>query len=305
MVEPRLRAEWAYQIHRLTKEGAIRRWLVGGRYLAYALLLWLAILMALSIWRYATFSPLPSSVPSQETNGRRIQHQEVDATYWPLIGQQNWFGKYQPVVQGKPKPQVVETRLNVILRGIAYGAYPGAVIEEGGKQQFYSPGEALATSGAVIDGIYRDHVMLRYHDRLERLSMSEEVSATQRASTILAPNGTSKPRAAAQGVASVGEVPQAVRQTLARDPQKIFNYIQLSPVQRAGIVGYEVKPGADRSLFDASGFKVGDIAIALNQQAFTQQRAIVALMRQLPTMSSIQLTVLRNGSRHDIVIALH
>lgn len=70
------------------------------------------------------------------------------------------------------------------------------------------------------------------------------------------------------------------------------------------IVGYAVKPGADRSLFDASGFKEGDIAIALNQQDFTDPRAMIALMRQLPSMDSIQLTVLRKGARYDISIAL-
>ena len=88
------------------------------------------------------------------------------------------------------------------------------------------------------------------------------------------------------------------------DPQKIFNYIQLTPVRKEGIVGYAVKPGADRSLFDASGFKEGDIAIALNQHDFTDPRAMIALMRQLPSMDSIQLTVLRKGARHDISIAL-
>ncbi len=94
-----------------------------------------------------------------------------------------------------------------------------------------------------------------------------------------------------------------MRQALTKDPQKIFNYIQLTPVRKEGIVGYAVKPGRSFS-FDASGFKEGDIAIALNQQDFTDRRAMIALMRQLPSMDSIQLTVLRKGARHDISIAL-
>ncbi|MFP1497468.1 hypothetical protein ACLB1Q_27375 [Escherichia coli] len=93
-----------------------------------------------------------------------------------------------------------------------------------------------------------------------------------------------------------------MRQALAKDPQS-FNYIQLTPV-RKGIVGYAVKPGADRSLFDASGLGESDIAIALNQQDFTDPRAMITIMRQLPSMDSIQLTVLRKGARHDISIAL-
>ncbi|XNM60067.1 hypothetical protein ACLK1T_17695 [Escherichia coli] len=50
-----------------------------------------------------------------------------------------------------------------------------------------------------------------------------------------------------------------------------------------------MKPGANRSLFDASGFKEGDIAIALNQQDFTDPRAMIALMRQLPQWIPLNL----------------
>ncbi len=57
---------------------------------------------------------------------------------------------------------MAETRLNVVLRGIAFGARPGAVIEEGGKQQVYLQGERLGSHNAVIEEINRDHVMLRY-----------------------------------------------------------------------------------------------------------------------------------------------
>ncbi len=69
---------------------------------------------------------------------------------------------------------MAETRLNVVLRGIAFGARPGAVIEEGGKQQVYLQGERLGSHNAVIEEINRDHVMLRYQGKMERLSLAEE-----------------------------------------------------------------------------------------------------------------------------------
>ncbi|HCS1408653.1 TPA: type II secretion system protein GspC, partial [Shigella dysenteriae] len=208
-----------------------------------------------------------------------------------------------PVKQPEPVP-VAETRLNVVLRGIAFGARPGAVIEEGGKQQVYLQGETLGSHNAVIEEINRDHVMLRYQGKIERLSLAEEERSTVAATNKKAVSDEAKQAVAEPAVSAPVEIPTAVRQALAKDPQKIFNYIQLTPVRKEGIVGYAVKPGADRSLFDASGFKEGDIAIALNQQDFTDPRAMIALMRQLPSMDSIQLTVLRKGARHDISIAL-
>ncbi|EFE1801006.1 type II secretion system protein GspC [Escherichia coli] len=197
-----------------------------------------------------------------------------------------------------------ETRLNVVLRGIAFGARPGAVIEEGGKQQVYLQGETLGSHNAVIEEINRDHVMLRYQGKIEHLSLAEEERSTVAVTNKKAVSDEAKQAVAEPAVSVPVEIPAAVRQALAKDPQKIFNYIQLTPVRKEGIVGYAAKPGADRSLFDASGFKEGDIAIALNQQDFTDPRAMIALMRQLPSMDSIQLTVLRKGARHDISIAL-
>ena len=213
----------------------------------------------------------------------------------------------QPVVISEPakaSAPVAETRLNVVLRGIAFGARPGAVIEEGGKQQVYLQGERLGSHNAVIEEINRDHVMLRYQGKIERLSLAEEERSTVAVTNKKAISDEAKQAVAEPAASAPVEIPTAVRQALAKDPQKIFNYIQLTPVRKEGIVGYAVKPGADRSLFDASGFKEGDIAIALNQQDFTDPRAMIALMRQLPSMDSIQLTVLRKGARHDISIAL-
>lgn len=103
-------------------------------------------------------------------------------------------------------------------------------------------------------------------------------------------------------VTQVGNDPYAIPLRADTSKHRFTNDVQISIGDAHS--GYAVKPGADRSLFDASGFKEGDIAIALNQQDFTDPRAMIALMRQLPSMDSIQLTVLRKGARHDISIAL-
>ncbi|GHM54229.1 type II secretion system protein GspC [Escherichia coli] len=272
----------------------------------WLMLLIISAKMAYSLWRYFSFSAEYTVVSSSANKPLRADAKPFDKNDVQLVSQQNWFGKYQPVAAPVKQPEsapVAETRLNVVLRGIAFGARPGAVIEEGGKQQVYLQGERLGSHNAVIEEINRDHVMLRYQGKMERLSLAEEERPCgghqQKAVSDEAKQAVAEPAASAPV-----EIPAAVRQALAKDPQKIFNYIQLTPVRKEGIVGYAVKPGADRSLFDASGFREGDIAIALNQQDFTDPRAMIALMRQLPSMDSIQLTVLRKGARYDISIAL-
>lgn len=268
----------------------------------WLMLLIISAKMAYSLWRYFSFSAEYTAVSSSVNKPLRADAKPFDKNDVQLVSQQNWFGKYQPVAAPVKQPEsapVAETRLNVVLRGIAFGARPGVVIEEGGKQQVYLQGERLGSHNAVIEEINRDHVMLRYQGKMERLSLAEEERPPVAVTSKKAASDEAKQAVAEPVVSAPVEIPAAVRQALAKDPQKIFNYIQLTPVRKEGIVGYAVKPGADRSLFDASGFREGDIAIALNQQDFTDPRAMIALMRQLPSMDSIQLTVLRKGAlRH-------
>lgn len=140
----------------------------------WLMLLIISAKMAHSLWRYIVFSAEYTTVSSSGNKTPRSEAKPFDKNDAQLISQQNWFGKYQPVVapvkQPEPAP-VAETRLNVVLRGIAFGARPGAVIEEGGKQQVYLQGERLDSHNAVIEEINRDHVMLRYQGKMERLSL--------------------------------------------------------------------------------------------------------------------------------------
>ena len=143
----------------------------------WLMLLIISAKMAYSLWRYFSFSAEYTAVSSSANKPLRADAKPFDKNDVQLVSQQNWFGKYQPVAAPVKQPEsapVAETRLNVVLRGIAFGARPGAVIEEGGKQQVYLQGERLDSHNAVIEEINRDHVMLRYQGKMERLSLAEE-----------------------------------------------------------------------------------------------------------------------------------
>lgn len=145
------------------------------------MLLIISAKVAHSLWRYFSFSAEYTAVSPSANKPPRADAKTFDKNDVQLISQQNWFGKYQPVATPVKQPEpvpVAETRLNVVLRGIAFGARPGAVIEEGGKQQVYLQGETLGSHNAVIEEINRDHVMLRYQGKIERLSLAEEGHST-------------------------------------------------------------------------------------------------------------------------------
>lgn len=202
------------------------------------MLLIISAKMAHSLWRYISFSAEYTAVSQPVNKPSRVDAKTFDKNDVQLISQQNWFGKYQPVAAQVKQPEpvpVAETRLNVVLRGIAFGARPGAVIEEGGKQQVYLQGETLGSHNAVIEEINRDHVMLRYQGKIERLSLAEEERSTVAVTNKKAVSDEAKQAVAEPAVSVPVEIPAAVRQALAKDPQKIFNYIQLTPVRKEGI----------------------------------------------------------------------
>lgn len=193
------------------------------------MLLIISAKVAHSLWRYFSFSAEYTAVSPSANKPPRADAKTFDKNDVQLISQQNWFGKYQPVATPVKQPEpvpVAETRLNVVLRGIAFGARPGAVIEEGGKQQVYLQGETLGSHNAVIEEINRDHVMLRYQGKIERLSLAEEGHSTVAVTNKKAVSDEAKQAVAEPAVSAPVEIPTAVRQALAKDPQKIFNYIQ-------------------------------------------------------------------------------
>ena len=278
---------------------------------SYAILFIVAVNILSSIWRYINYSP-DNLLHSSVLNTKYRQEPVVfDSAGWQLISQQNWFGKYQVVIkpENTAAPAVEETRLKVVLRGIAFGARPGAVIEESAKQQVFFHGDTLTSHDAVIEGIYRDHVLLRYRGKTERLSLEENEGVSPPSSVEIKrdPKLAGKMENISERTSAVSQsvsVPFAIREELVKDPQKIFNYFQLLPVSKARGGGYEIKPGTNRTLFDASGLKEGDIIVSMNERDFTHPREMMAFIRHLPSMPYLQLTVLRKGERYDISVVL-
>ena len=82
-----------------------------------------------------------------------------------------------------------------------------------------------------------------------------------------------------------------------------MQYIRLSQVRREGdIVGYRVGPGSQRDLFDAVGLKEGDIATQLNGADLSDPSAMGKVWQSISDMTELNLTVERDGQRHEIFI---
>ncbi|WP_369434679.1 PDZ domain-containing protein [Psychromonas sp. MME1] len=75
----------------------------------------------------------------------------------------------------------------------------------------------------------------------------------------------------------------------------------MSPVREDNeIKGYRVSPGKDKDLFEEAGLQSGDLAVEVNGVDLTDMQEALGLMKMLPTMSEITLTVERGGELHEI-----
>lgn len=284
-----------------------KKWLLKFiHYIFCIILFFIFIKIIISVWHYATFSAVQVKHSPVQDKERQQNAGMTGSECCQLISQQNWFGEYHPVTVPEYSPltlMVKEKLPDIVLRGVASGARPGVVLEEKGRQQFYLQGERLSSGDAVIERIFPEQVMLRYQDNVIYLTLTDEEGAPEPEKKDEQPEISSPPETSAVAD-TFSRLPSAVQQALAIDPQKFFEYIRFTPVYKDGVAGYAVMPGVDRSLFDISGLKVGDIAVALNGQDFTQPGATSIFMQQIYSMSIVRLTILPNGERHNISVAL-
>ncbi|HFV5435986.1 TPA: type II secretion system protein GspC, partial [Escherichia coli] len=87
--------------------------------------------------------------------------------------------------------------------------------------------------------------------------------------------------------------------------KNIFEIMSLSPVTANNtLIGYRLNPGKDRSLFYNAGLHDNDLAVSLNGSELRDTRQAQQIMKQLPELKEIKITVERDGQLYDAFIAV-
>jgi general secretion pathway protein C len=275
------------------------------RILTLVLMLFSAWLCGHLFWLFVTPQDgverwTPSSVSTSSTE---ISQSQTD------IGKllsANLFGVES---QDAPKfvEQVVEapkTSLSLVLVGVVSSSDSSrslAVIANRGSQETYGIGEDITGTRARLRNVLKDRVIIENQGRNETLMLEgleyknigqlQESTSTSRQSNVQGNNPAE---------VNLGDL-DAIRSAIAEDPQQFLKYIRLSQVNTDGkLVGYRVRPGSERALFDSVGLEDGDIAVELNGTDLTQPAAMGELWKTFGELNEINLTVERDGQRYDI-----
>lgn len=211
------------------------------------------------------------------------------------------FGKAETAaVAPPPRPgdgNAPRTKLNLTLTGVLASTVPSrsiAVILSAGDESTYGPGDTINGTRAKLRGVLPDRVIIDNQGQDETLMLDGE---TYKAT----PAGAAPPGPPPAG----GPDLHALRDDLVKDPGKLLDYVNISPVMNGDkLAGYRVNPGKDPGFFSRLGLQANDLAISINGYDLRDSGQAMQIMNQLTNMTEMTLTLERNGQQQDVYINL-
>ena len=222
------------------------------------------------------------------------------------VGSYHLFGDAKkPVVVLQKVIDAPETRLRLDLKGVFASSNASealAIISSSkGKDKTYHIGDKV-TGGALLHMVYADRVILKRNGKLETLRLPKSKVDSK---TFYSPTALNKGRALVtsnQGQSQSKHL-REMRDTLLKDPAKIWEQIRINPVMKNGEVqGYTLVHN-DQKLMKALNLRNTDIITAVNGQSLKDPATLYGLMSSLSDQPSLELSIERNGQPQTIQLS--
>ncbi|HSA46543.1 MAG TPA: hypothetical protein P5552_08575, partial [Candidatus Competibacteraceae bacterium] len=106
-------------------------------------------------------------------------------------------------------------------------------------------------------------------------------------------------------VIDASAVAERLRGEVASRPQALEEIAFASPyVQNGQFMGFRLRPGRDRSLFQQLGLNGGDVLTEINGTRLSSPAQGLAILQELMSASRIDVRVLRNGAEVPLTFTL-
>jgi general secretion pathway protein C len=221
----------------------------------------------------------------------------------------NMFGVFnaqpiQPVVVEAPPLDV--TALNLELGGVVVADDPAlswAFIGNAATQKLYRIGEEVeGAPGVKVAEIYDIKVVLNNNGKLEELYLygrdGVQLGVAVQDAAPIAPQPI-------QPVMPVPEVQTTVSRDQIEQARNIGDVVRFMVATEDGkMIGYKVRPGRQRELFDQVGLKADDIVISVNGIEVNEPQKVREVYQALRNATEADLQVMRDGSTHSIQITM-
>ena len=247
----------------------------------------------------------PSQSKNQVTGVNRVTNTSLaNISSYHLFGDAK---KSAPVV-----PQKIidapETRLRLDLKGVFASTNASealAIISSSkGKDKTYHIGDKI-TGGALLHAVYEDRVILKRNGQLETLRLPKSKVDSQTFYTNPASTTNSEPSRFQNTQPKKGQARRLreIRDTLLKDPAKIWEQVRIAPVMKNGqIHGYTMAHN-DQKLMKALNLRQTDIITSINGQTLSDPATLYGLMGSLSKQKSLMVDIERDGQQQTLELS--
>ena len=221
------------------------------------------------------------------------------------VSQYHLFGeaKKQPVIQ----QQVInapETRLSLSLKGVFAASdekQAMAIISTSkGKDMTYRIGDKVS-GDAFLHAVYTDRVILKRNGQFETLRLPKAKFDSKSLYSDPVPDIVSK-----NEISLPDNRPEAaqdlnsVRETLLKDPAKVWQQVRINPVMEEGRVKGYTLVHDDQAFMASINIRPTDIITEIDGDALSDPATLYELMNNLAEKKTLQVTLERNGQAQTI-----
>lgn len=268
-------------------------------------LFWICHSLAKAFWYVAPTPTLPSptvipTAPSAAAVSEAQRDVDIDSVIaMNLLGDYNSAPVAADDAVTAPEEPVKMTELDLKLQGILASNEPEfswAIIGPDNDQKMYKVGDEIdGARGVEIVEIYDLKVRLDNNGTLEELWLYGE-DGTKVASSDYTPPPVQTEDEPVRASVSREQIQQA---------RNIGDVVRFMVATENGrMIGYKVRPGRKRELFDQVGLQTDDIVVSVNGIEVNEPQKVREVYQALKNATSADLQVMRDGSTHSIQISM-
>lgn len=195
---------------------------------------------------------------------------------------------------------VAATRLRLKLIGAIATADKGvAIIESSGTTLVVAEGEQVI-NGVDLVKVYSDQAVILHRGKHEKLQMEEATAGL--ISTVGGDESAVSDELTPEHKQTLREIGEVLRQ----QPVSISKYIRFQPINQNGQwTAVKIWPKEQQAVFEALGFKAGDLLKSVNGRSIQDLAQEPALWQTFLNESQFELTVERNGQPVNLTVDLN
>ncbi len=307
----------------------------------FLIVLWLSYTLAQLVWVLVPAPDVPraqvapNAVISERSGGSARAVDIAELASLNIFGEAS-ADEEPGALDGEPEEpaggpsiedQAVDTELKLVLRGVMGSnddKAARAIIDDGKDQALYAPGDELPVRGDVtLEKVLPLRVILNNAGRYESLWLyTDDDWSSNLAASQPVPDTPSRSWEGdedevydtpeqEESPAEEESPPEEQQEQAAEEvaerlgSQSLSDVVSMSIHRENGrIVGYKIRPGRDRELFDSLGLEADDVVKAVNGVELSSPQRVMEIYREMGDARSASLLIDRGGQEVSIDIEL-